>query len=1055
MPVPAVAEALAPLRAAADRCLNAFPSQTWTRLSGPGPDTLTQDGAGGFHGLTLEPGRDLVLSCRLTVPDSTEGVKLPGDELVATVFSLYPMELTLDGKPVYDAGGVPVAAGPCMFTVIQRLKSGDNGELRLTIKVPNNQTTTWFQLKFTTPRLRERFEALDVAWAQLAMAEALAFTPEERTRLAAAADLVPEKLPSSMSKLRSILSKVADELMPLDARAKATTVHCVGHSHIDMNWLWTWPDTVEVIKRDFRSVLSLMEEFPELTFSHSQPATYEVIRQEEPELFQQVLQRIREGRWEPLTMTWVEGDVNMASGEAHARQLLEGVGYTREVLGATPTTFHAPDTFGHAGNLPQLAVSAGAKRYYHHRANPGGADQWPAYWWEGQDGSRLLAISTPSYNGEIYARDLASAAIKAIKNGHGCALHFHGIGDHGGGPSRQNLLALRRFQSTPLLPTAECSTTAAYTRQLLDSGTTLPIHSGESTTIFEGCYTTHADTKLYNRRGENLLCTADALLAMAEMEEPDSIREAWRKVLFNQFHDIFDGSAIHEVYEKNKADFMEVEQVAKATISEALDYLTAGMEGSVAVVNPTGAYVKDWVVVPEVKGKGPKLVVDGVGRSVPAQDTEQGLGFIAQVPPFGVLRHALEPMDPGLEDPSMITHAFAPTDGRTADTDEAREAAPYLRVETNFYVAYIRKDCGVIVGLRDKRVNRELVAFGMRKPSDYMDTARPELGLNVFQITDERPHAMTAWEVHEVHQEQSLISGASTRILEDGGVRCVLEVTHHFRKSAIVEKIIFYRDLPRIDFEADIEWNEVGTPADGVPGLKVAFTANLPECEAWFETPFAAVKRNSNGQEVPALRWADVGGPRYGIAVLNDSKYGYDALGCRLRLTLLRSAYDPDAISDTGRHSVRFALLPHPGDWRDAGVPAAALAYNQPLLTRFVSTEPDDDFIADVIAPLLLNNPQTALVSAIKPAAGRNDLIVLRVYETGGRHVHNAQLHQLRLKGAWLANVLEEPIAPVPVTDGVISVSLRPWEVRTYLIETDPSDDDDWEASTVWSFGGG
>jgi alpha-mannosidase len=1053
MASPADTNTLDRLRAASDRYLNAFPNQTWKKLSGPGPDTLTQDGAGGFQGLTLEPGQDLELACTLKVPKAVDGVPLAGDELAATVFSLYPMELLVNGKPVFEEGGVPVAAGPCLFTVIPELKPGASYELKLTLKVPNNQTTTWFQMKFTTPGLRRRFEAFDVAWAQLAIAEAIAFTPDERYLIAEAAKLLPPKFPESEAALSRALTAMAEALEPLNKRAKATRVHCVGHSHIDMNWLWTWPDTVAVIKRDFRSVLDLMDEFPELTFSHSQAATYEVIRQEEPELFARVLERIKEGRWEPISMTWVEGDVNMASGEAHARQLLEGVSYTREVLGATPTTFHAPDTFGHAGNLPQLAVSAGARRYYHHRANPGGADQWPAYWWEGQDGTRLLAVSTPSYNGEIYARDLATAAIKAIKNGHPCALHFHGIGDHGGGPSRQNLQALRRFQQTPLLPSAECSTMAAYTRELLDSGVSLPVHSGESSTIFEGCYTTHADTKLYNRRGENLLCAAEALLVMAGMEEPEEIRDAWRKVLFNQFHDIFDGSAIHEVYEKNRTDFEEVEEVAQAAIDEALDEVTDVEGGGLMVVNPTGIERKDWVVVPELTGQGLVVLVNDLGTPIVGEYTNDGLGFAATVPALAAQRHRIAADVDVVAQARLVTHAFAPTDGRRADTPEAEAAAPYFRVETSTFVAYIRKDCGVIVSLLDKRANRELVAFGMRKPSDYMDTARPELGLNVFQITDERPHAMTAWEIHEVHQETSLISGATTRVLVDGALYSVLETTHRFRKSSIVERISFYADLPRIDFEADIEWNEVGNPTDGVPGLKVAFTANLPECEAWFETPFGAVRRNSNGQEVPALRWADVGGPKYGIAVLNDSKYGYDALGGRLRLTLLRSAYDPDAISDVGRHKVRFALLPHPGDWRDAGVPAAALAFNVPLLTRCVADTDEEDDPEHVRLRLFeahLRKPQTAMISAVKPARSGDGQIVVRVYETAGRSVHDAELWIDGLESASVANILEEPIASVPIVNGPIMFSLRPWEVRTFLVSVslplaDDDADDRWD----------
>ena len=423
---------------------------------------------------------------------------------------------------------MPVASGPALFEILPSIQVGGNGELEFQVHISPNQTTPWINFRLTTPGLRAKFERLDIVWAQISLADAVAVSPEDRHLVDQAAALFPEE---GELDILEVLSKLPVALAPFADKISKLNVHLIGHSHIDMNWLWTWPDTVEVIKRDFCAVLSLMDDYPELKFSHSQPAVYEVCRQEEPELFEKVLAHIRSGRWEPTTMTWLEGDVNMASGEAHARQLLEGVLYTREILGAETTTFHAPDTFGHAGNLPQLAVSAGTKRYYHHRANEGQENQWPAYWWQGDDGTRLLAISTYTYNGEINACDLANAAIRAHKFGHTAGLHFHGIGDHGGGPSRQNLEALRRFQKTPLLPTAFCSKMDSYTDEILKNGASLPEHKGESSTIFEGCYTTHADTKYFNRAGENILTTADTLAALAGQNHTSELTTAWRKIL--------------------------------------------------------------------------------------------------------------------------------------------------------------------------------------------------------------------------------------------------------------------------------------------------------------------------------------------------------------------------------------------------------------------------------------------------------------------------------------------------------------------------------------------
>ena len=228
----------------------------------------------------------------------------------------------------------------------------------------------------------------------------------------------------------------------------------------------------------------------------------------------------------------------------------------------------------------------------------------------------------------------------------------------------------------------------------------------------------------------------------------------------------------------------------------------------------------------------------------------------------------------------MADLAFAPTDNREFNLlSDNRQEPPYYKIETPFFRVYLRRDSGILVSFYDKRVGRELVAFGMRRGSDYTDSARADLALNVLQLEEEHPHPMTAWHLDEVHTTYSLLRGATTQLVEAGPVRLVFSVQHRLRASTIQQFITFYRDLPRVDFRTQVDWQELGSPAAGVPNLKVAFTARLPECQAWFETPFAAVQRPCDGQEVPALRWADVGGAAYGMALLNDSKYGYDALG--------------------------------------------------------------------------------------------------------------------------------------------------------------------------------
>jgi alpha-mannosidase len=1024
-----IAKTLLRLRQEADKFATVWPVTRWIKISGPGLDFYDQDGSGNFKHLSFLPGQELTLAARLSLPAKIEGVNIVGDRLEARVTSLYPAQITWEEEPVFAEDGVPVAAGPALVTVIPRLQEGNNGELRISVQVANNQTTPWFAVYFTTPSLRARFELFDVTWAELTWAQALAVSEDEKVALGRAVALIPEDLADYDD---GVLARIEEELALLAEKATAHQVHVIGHSHIDMNWLWTWADTNQVIYRDFKSVLALMDDYPELTFTHSQPATYDNIRLQAPELFARVVEHIREGRWEPATMTWVEGDTNMASGEAMARHYLESVSFSRELLDFGPSSFLAPDTFGHAGNLPQLAVSAGAQRYYHHRANPGQADLWPAYWWEGQDGTRLLAISTPTYNGDVRARDLVETALRSLRNGQSDSLHFHGIGDHGGGPARQNLDAMRRFKRHALLPTANCSTLAAYTKNLLESGVALPVKYGESSTIFEGCYTTHADIKRYNRWGENLLCTADTLAALAG-QSAQTLQPAWRNVLFNQFHDILDGSGIHETYIKCVEDFAEVSAAAECVTQAALRVLQGGLAvGVAAVTNPLGWEREDWVMLAGEKGEGAVQMTGSHGHQCVGQYTSEGLGFVARVPAFATVSYQVG--EPAQFNPGTLgaVLAFAPTDNRevTMLSDPLNEP-PYYKIETPYFRVYLRRDSGILVSFYDKRVGRELVAYGMRRGSDYADSARSDLALNVLQLDEEHPHAMTAWHLDEVHTTHSLLRGATTQLIETGPIRLVFEVDHKLRASTIRQKIIFYRDLARVDFRTWVDWQELGSPELGVPNLKVAFTAHLLEAQAWFETPFAAVQRPGDGQEVPALRWADVGGPEYGFSVLNDSKYAYDALGCRLRLTLLRSGYDPDAISDVGQHEINYSFYAHPGDWRAAGVVRQAAGYNQPLIAQKIETESAD--ANDVWQPVL-SGAAGVIPACLKPAhAGTGR--VLRLYESGG------QTAEVELSGfgagarVWETTVTEDKRSEYRVVNGRVALVFRPWQVRTLLLE--------------------
>jgi len=1000
------------LKKLAQEARDGFPPISWRRAAS-GEEILLK-GSGQFQGLKFSPGETIILEAGFEVPASSAGIPLAGEPLECTINSLFPSDLEADGCIVFHEDlRVPVAAGPALVDVCPALQPGRPLRLRHRIHLPANQISPWHFVRFTTPALRARSEAFDLLAAQLELCAALADGEGDQALCGQAFRLID--MAFEAGDVLSAAPRALELLQPFSARIAALTVHLVGHSHIDLNWLWTWDDTREVILRDIRSVLGLMEEFPELTFSHSQSATYAVIEEEEPALFASIRDHIRAGRWEPICMTWVEQDSNIAGGESHTRQLLHGMRYAREKLGCSPCVYHAPDTFGHPGNLPALAAASGARFYYHHRCNPGG--DWPAYWWEGQDGSRVLALWTPSYNGGITAGELVGAALRGRSHGLRSGLHFHGIGDHGGGPSRQSLQALRRYQAAPLVPRLVCSTLAAYGDAILAEGANLPAHRGESRTIFEGCYTTHGDTKAFNRQAENLLLTAETLAARHGIDAAARLAPAWQKVLFNQFHDIAAGSAIHEVYAGHAADFHTVRAITEEVTREALETASSGFApGQILLANPLPEARREWVVVPS------EIPLPNISS---AQPVEGGIGFVAEVEGYGVAAcqsafHAGR---------VAVASAYAPFDSREDNMlGNAATEAPYYRIETQHFLIYLRRDCGVLVSFFDKVAQRELVAFGLRRQSDYLDTARPDLALGVLQVLQERPHGMSSWQMHEVESERSLISGAESRLVEEGPLRVVIETSHSFGHSKILQRAIFYADLAWVDFETRLVWNEPGNEAVGVPNLKVSFCARLEECEAWFETALGASRRPADGQEAPLQRWAAVGGSRYGFAILTDSKYGCDVLGSRLRLSLVRSAYDPDAIADLGEHEIRYRFVPHAGSWREAGIPRLAAAFNQPLLVhragspRAITRPP--------FQPACSGSDHVR-ISSLKQAEDGPGWI-LRFHESIG---HPGSVTIRLPQPDWTVfetDPTEQKLTPIPISEGTAGpLDFTPWQVRT------------------------
>ncbi|MBM3212775.1 hypothetical protein FJZ33_11185, partial [Candidatus Poribacteria bacterium] len=365
--------------------------------------------------------------------------------------------------------------------------------------------------------------------------------------------------------IKSIVLEAERKMAPIGKMAKEYTIYCVGHAHIDMNWMWTWPETVSVTNDTFSTVDKLMDEFPEFKFSQSQASTYLVTKEYLPELYERVKKRIKEGRWEITASTWVECDKNMANGEILCRHLLYTKRFISQEFGLPIDAIKIewePDLFGHAHTIPGILARAGVKRYYFCRCGKG----LRLFWWQGPDGSKVLAFDDAVlwYNGEI-TPDMTRLVFDFEKaTGLKDYLFLYGVGDHGGGPTRRDLLNALDMNSWPIYPNIKLSTTdeffSAVEPKLPDN---LPVVNDELNFIFPGCFTSQTNVKRANRFGENRLMEAEvaAVIGFKLLDIPypsDDLLLAWRNTMFNQFHDIIPGSGVHGTYEYAQGLFQEV-----------------------------------------------------------------------------------------------------------------------------------------------------------------------------------------------------------------------------------------------------------------------------------------------------------------------------------------------------------------------------------------------------------------------------------------------------------------------------------------------------------------
>jgi alpha-mannosidase len=795
----------------------------------------------------------------------------------------------------------------------------------------------------------------------------------------------------------------------------------VGHAHIDVAWLWTLGQTRRKVGRTFSNVLRLMEQYPDYHFTQSQPQLYKYTEQNYPEIFEGIKERVKEGRWELIGGTWVEPDCNAIGTESLARQFLLGRNYFRKHFGDVDTpVLWLPDTFGYSWALPQLIKQAGMEYFITHKMSWNQYNHMPdqVLWWQGMDGTKVLThfLTTvggyggellphaTTYNGIVDAQEVFSTWNNfRQKETHNELITAYGFGDGGGGPTREMLENVEQFKNHPGAPRVRPGTVREFMDRLRDEKSEdLPTWNGEFYLEYHrGTLTSQARTKWNNRKSEFLLHDAEFLASYASLigdftYPHEILNEAWELVCLNQFHDILPGSSITPVYEDADIDYAHIRELGESVRDNAISALAQSVsaDATAIAINPT-SFAGDRIGL--LEGSADGLSAIGSDSSVMTQSVADGtLVALTGLAPFSIT-------------------ALSAGEGSSSDTGLSITKDGDNIIMENALIRLVVNSDGELSSIYDREADREVIEAGK--------TA------NQILAFEDRPMAFDAWDIDIYFEDrtENMRDVQSLEIIEDGAIRVGIETKRNYRSSTLIQRMYLTYNSKRIDFDTEIDWHESHI------FLKAGFPVDILSPTVTYEIQWGNVERATHRNtswdwakfETAAQKWGDLSEGNYGVAILNDSKYGYEAKHNELRLSLLKSATSPDPQADQGRHLMTYSLLPHTGDWRGQVI-EQAYDLNDPIILRSVENGDGSDTIDSLVQ---VDSPNVT-IETVKQAEDGNGIIV-RLYEN---HRHRGKVTikaGFELAEAYHTNLLEENESAYEIVDNQITMPIRPYQIAT------------------------
>ncbi len=855
-------------------------------------------------------------------------------------------------------------------------------------------------------------------------------------------------------KFDASLAASRQQLETLKPTLQQATIHLTGNSHIDAAWLWPVSETVDVVKRTFSTALQLMNEYPDYTYTQSAAAYNEWMATKYPAINNEIKKRIKEGRWEVVGGMWVEPDLNMPDGESQVRSLLIGKRWFQKEYGVDVRIGWNPDSFGYNWQLPQIYKRSGIDYFVTQKMTWNDTNQLPfkLFWWESPDGSKVLSYFPHDYannnlNPVRLSGDLAVARQRAP--GMEQMMDLYGVGDHGGGPTRAMLDEGNHWaKDNMIVPKLQFGTAQSYFNNVetkiaphsstwdyasIAKGYKAPAAEAGKISVptwndemyleyHRGVFTTQAQHKRNMRESEEQTLNAEKYASLAWLNgnsyPSDQFTDAWKKIAFNGFHDLAAGSGIGVIYKEAQAEFDQIRLETNEISANSLQTLAANINTKAAgdvpvlVFNPL-AWSHTGVTTVSVQLPGSSedgiSLLDEHNNVVPtktiSKDAKNGM--------YKLLVQAQDVPSLGYQ----VLHAVSgdkpfKTDLKASDT----------AMENSFLRVQVDPKTGCITSLYDKKANFESIAKGACG--------------NQLQTFADLPKDYDAWNVDPgTFDHMTPINEVdSVQLVEQGPMRAVIRVSRTWQQSKFVQDIQLYANRDTVDVINDIDWRERHVL------LKAAFPLAASGPMATYEIPYGSIERpttrNNSWEkarfEVPALRWADLGDSKHGFSLLNEAKYGYDAAGNTLRLTLLRSATWPDPDADQGHQHFSYALYPHAGGWKQALTERRGYEYNYDLRAQQVAPHegalPLEHSYASV-------SPDNVVLTALKKAEDDNGL-VFRAVEWAGKQGDVTFTVPAGATAATETNLMEKPVgSSLTVSGDKVTAHINPYEILSIRVD--------------------